>query len=197
MIWLGLGNLNCRRRGKRSRCAGNLNCRRWGKLIVADHPSSVYRVLKAAGKLARRWGESLPRRGRASSSRCGLNSLSIFPHLRRDLSPMARQFTNIEGSDEDPRAAKKVLQNVHLSFYPDAKIGVLGVNGSGKSTLAAHHGGHRCGIRRRRLPSPMARRVGYLPQEPHLDPDLGGARQCDARGGRPSRRSSTATTNSR
>ena len=30
---------------------------------------------------------------------------------------------------------RKVLENVHLQFYPDAKIGVLGVNGSGKSTL--------------------------------------------------------------
>ena len=30
---------------------------------------------------------------------------------------------------------RKILENIHLSFYPDAKIGVLGVNGSGKSTL--------------------------------------------------------------
>ena len=48
-------------------------------------------------------------------------------------------------------AGKKVLENVNLSFYPDAKIGVLGVNGSGKSTLMRIMAGHRQGIRRRGL----------------------------------------------
>ena len=46
---------------------------------------------------------------------------------------------------------KKVLENVHLSFYPDAKIGVLGVNGSGKSTLLRIMAGHRQGVDRRGL----------------------------------------------
>ena len=46
---------------------------------------------------------------------------------------------------------RKVLENVHLSFYPDAKIGVLGVNGSGKSTLLRIMAGHRHGVHRRGL----------------------------------------------
>ena len=47
-----------------------------------------------------------------------------------------RQFIyHMQGLTKTFPAGKKVLDNVHLSFYPDAKIGVLGVNGSGKSTL--------------------------------------------------------------
>ena len=47
-----------------------------------------------------------------------------------------RQFIyHMEGLTKTYPPAKKVLENIHLSFYPDAKIGVLGVNGSGKSTL--------------------------------------------------------------
>ncbi len=49
---------------------------------------------------------------------------------------MARQFIyHMEGLTKTYPTGKKVLDNVHLSFYPDAKIGVLGINGSGKSTL--------------------------------------------------------------
>ena len=47
-----------------------------------------------------------------------------------------RQFIyHMEGLTKTYPPAKKILENIHLSFYPDAKIGVLGVNGSGKSTL--------------------------------------------------------------
>src|SRR5271165_383123 len=49
---------------------------------------------------------------------------------------MARQFVYfMQGLSKTYPGNRKVLENVHLSFYPDAKIGVLGVNGSGKSTL--------------------------------------------------------------
>ena len=48
----------------------------------------------------------------------------------------ARQFIyHMQGLSKTWPGGKKVLENIHLSFYPDAKIGVLGVNGSGKSTL--------------------------------------------------------------
>ena len=42
---------------------------------------------------------------------------------------------HMQGLTKTYPGGKKVLENIHLSFYPDAKIGVLGVNGSGKSTL--------------------------------------------------------------
>src|SRR5882757_3195293 len=48
---------------------------------------------------------------------------------------MARQFVYFMKGLSKAYPTRKVLDNVHLSFYPDAKIGVLGVNGSGKSTL--------------------------------------------------------------
>ena len=49
---------------------------------------------------------------------------------------MARQFIyHMQGLSKTYAGGKKVLDNIHLSFYPDAKIGVLGPNGSGKSTL--------------------------------------------------------------
>ena len=49
---------------------------------------------------------------------------------------MARQFIyHMQGLTKVYPGNRKVLENVHLSFYPEAKIGVLGVNGSGKSTL--------------------------------------------------------------
>src|SRR2546423_10246632 len=49
---------------------------------------------------------------------------------------MARQFIyHMHGMSKAYAGGKKVLDNIHLQFYPDAKIGVLGPNGSGKSTL--------------------------------------------------------------
>ncbi|MDI4656612.1 energy-dependent translational throttle protein EttA [Xanthobacter autotrophicus] len=64
---------------------------------------------------------------------------------------------------------KKVLDNVHLSFYPDAKIGVLGANGSGKSTLLRIMAGMDKDFSGEARPADGVR-VGYLPQEPPLDP---------------------------
>jgi ATP-binding cassette ChvD family protein len=64
---------------------------------------------------------------------------------------------------------KKVLENIHLSFYPDAKIGVLGVNGAGKSTLLRIMAGIDKEWSGEGWVAEGAR-VGYLPQEPQLDP---------------------------
>ncbi|CEJ14039.1 putative ABC transporter ATP-binding protein [bacterium YEK0313] len=85
---------------------------------------------------------------------------------------MARQFAyHMSGLTKAYPNGKKVLENVHLSFYPDAKIGVLGVNGAGKSTLLRI----MAGIDKEYTGEAWAAdgvRVGYLPQEPHLDPAL-------------------------
>jgi ATP-binding cassette ChvD family protein len=66
---------------------------------------------------------------------------------------------------------KKVLDNVWLSFYPGAKIGVLGPNGSGKSTLMKIMAGLDSDFAGEAWVSEGAT-VGYLPQEPQLDPKL-------------------------
>jgi ATP-binding cassette ChvD family protein len=62
------------------------------------------------------------------------------------------------------------LENVNLSFYPDAKIGVLGVNGAGKSTLLRIMAGLDKEFNGEAWVAEGAR-VGYLPQEPQLDAD--------------------------
>jgi ATP-binding cassette ChvD family protein len=64
---------------------------------------------------------------------------------------------------------RKVLENINLSFYPDAKIGVLGVNGSGKSTLLRIMAGRDTEYSGEGWVAEGAR-VGYLEQEPQLDP---------------------------
>ena len=85
---------------------------------------------------------------------------------------MARQFIyHMEGLTKAWPGGKKVLENVHLSFYPDAKIGVLGVNGSGKSTLLKIMAGIDKEFTGEGWVAEGAR-VGYLPQEPQLDPTL-------------------------
>ena len=84
----------------------------------------------------------------------------------------ARQFIyHMQGLGKTWPGGKKVLENVNLSFYPDAKIGVLGVNGSGKSTLLRIMAGIDTEFVGEGFVAEGAR-VGYLPQEPELDPAL-------------------------
>ena len=84
---------------------------------------------------------------------------------------MARQFVyHMQGLSKTYPGHRKVLENVNLSFYPDAKIGVLGVNGSGKSTLLRIMAGLDTEYTGEGWVAEGAR-VGYLPQEPQLDPD--------------------------
>ena len=84
----------------------------------------------------------------------------------------ARQFIyHMQGLTKTWPGGKKVLENINLSFYPDAKIGVLGVNGSGKSTLLRI----MAGIDKEFVGEGFiaeGAKVGFLPQEPELDPSL-------------------------
>ncbi|WP_404285960.1 energy-dependent translational throttle protein EttA [Microvirga sp. RSM25] len=83
---------------------------------------------------------------------------------------MSRQFIyHMRGLTKTYSGGKKVLDNIHLSFYPDAKIGVLGVNGAGKSTLLRIMAGTDTDWTGEGWVAEGAR-VGYLPQEPQLDP---------------------------
>ena len=85
---------------------------------------------------------------------------------------MARQFIyHMHGLSKAYANGKKVLDNVHLSFYPDAKIGVLGPNGSGKSTLLRIMAGIDTEFSGEAWVADGAK-VGYLAQEPQLDPAL-------------------------
>src|ERR1700726_2744960 len=85
---------------------------------------------------------------------------------------MARQFIyHMQGLTKTYPGGKKVLENINLSFYPDAKIGVLGVNGAGKSTLLRIMAGIDKEFSGEGFAAEDAR-VGYLPQEPPLDDRL-------------------------
>jgi energy-dependent translational throttle protein EttA len=66
---------------------------------------------------------------------------------------------------------RQILKNISLSFFPGAKIGVLGLNGSGKSTLLRIMAGEDKNFDGEAVPMPNMK-IGYLPQEPALDPSL-------------------------
>ncbi|WKB55368.1 energy-dependent translational throttle protein EttA [Eleftheria terrae] len=65
---------------------------------------------------------------------------------------------------------RQILKDISLSFFPGAKIGVLGLNGSGKSTLLKIMAGIDKDIEGEAIPMPGIK-IGYLPQEPELNPD--------------------------
>jgi ATP-binding cassette ChvD family protein len=66
---------------------------------------------------------------------------------------------------------REILKNISLSFFPGAKIGVLGLNGSGKSTLLRIMAGVDTDIEGEARPMPDLK-IGYLPQEPQLDESM-------------------------
>lgn len=83
---------------------------------------------------------------------------------------MAQQYIfQMQGLSKTYAGGKKVFENIWLSFYPDAKIGVVGVNGSGKSTLLKIMAGLDKDFSGEAMPAKNVK-MGYLPQEPELDP---------------------------
>ncbi|MBU2147601.1 MAG: energy-dependent translational throttle protein EttA [Alphaproteobacteria bacterium] len=84
---------------------------------------------------------------------------------------MARQFIYHMAGLNKSYGTKKILENLHLSFYPDAKIGILGPNGAGKSTVLKIMAGLDKEWSGEAWLAEGAT-VGYLAQEPDLDPAL-------------------------
>ena len=83
----------------------------------------------------------------------------------------AQHIFQMQGLTKAFPGGKKVFENIWLSFYPDAKIGVVGVNGSGKSTLLKIMAGLDKEFAGEAKAADGVKR-GYLPQEPHLDAAL-------------------------
>ena len=82
---------------------------------------------------------------------------------------------HMDGVSKTYPGGKKVFENIRLSFLPGVKIGVVGVNGTGKSSLMRIMAGLDKEFQGEAWAADGAH-VGYLPQEPELDPTL------DARG---------------
>ncbi|MHA7829363.1 MAG: energy-dependent translational throttle protein EttA, partial [Roseovarius sp.] len=78
---------------------------------------------------------------------------------------------HMQGVSKTYPGGKKCFENIHLSFLPGVKIGVVGPNGAGKSTLMKIMAGLDTDFTGEAWAAEGAK-VGYLPQEPELDPDL-------------------------
>ena len=93
----------------------------------------------------------------------------IAPFSRSDVS-MAQYVYTMSGVGKVVPPNRTILKDISLSFFPGAKIGVLGLNGAGKSTLLKIMAGLDTEILGEARPQ-QDLKVGYLPQEPQLDPD--------------------------
>src|SRR4029453_12610172 len=101
-----------------------------GRQVSEAHRRNSQRSAKA--RMRRR----LRQADRCPLPRHPLHRRSNLHDSGRNQALMARQFIyHMHGMSKAYAGGKKVLDNINLSFYPDAKIGVLGPNGSGKSSL--------------------------------------------------------------
>jgi len=82
---------------------------------------------------------------------------------------MAQYIYTMNGVGKIVPPKKEILKDIYLNFFPGAKIGVLGYNGAGKSTLLRIMAGVDTDIIGEARPQPGIN-IGYLPQEPQLDP---------------------------
>jgi sulfate-transporting ATPase len=87
----------------------------------------------------------------------------------RKISGMAQYIYTMNRVSKVVPPKRVILRDISLSFFPGAKIGVLGLNGSGKSSLLKIMAGLDTGIDGEARPQ-SGIRIGYLPQEPELDP---------------------------
>ena len=82
---------------------------------------------------------------------------------------MAQYVFSMKRLNKTVPPQRQILKNINLAFFPGAKIGVLGLNGSGKSTVLKIMAGEDKNFDGEAIPMPNMR-IGYLPQEPQLDP---------------------------
>jgi sulfate-transporting ATPase len=93
-----------------------------------------------------------------------------FPSLLKSIPAMAQYVFSMNRVGKIVPPKRHILKDISLSFFPGAKIGVLGLNGSGKSTLLKIMAGIDKEIEGEAIPM-AGLKIGYLPQEPQMDPD--------------------------
>src|SRR5262245_34261577 len=112
-------------------------------------------------------------RARAWASTCGAGTpprSAVCSASGRISSPLAQQYIfTMQDLRKVYPPSREVLKGIWLSFYPGAKIGVLGLNGAGKSTILRIMAGEDQDFMGEARPA-KGITVGYLPQEPRLDP---------------------------
>lgn len=131
-------------------------CRR----ILLDKPNIDSTLL--FGKKAARKGAGKPKGQQHQQEKQSVKE------ARFDAATRQFMFTLVGLTKVLPDKSKTILKNIHLSFYPGAKIGVVGLNGSGKSTLLKIMAGVDKEFDGTARPLPGAS-IGYLPQEPELN----------------------------
>src|SRR3954453_18156543 len=91
---------------------------------------------------------------------------------RRDTSPGVdmQYIYPMNGVSKVVPPKREIIKDISLSFYPGAKIGLLGVNGAGKSTVLRIMAGGESAYNGEARPQPGIK-IGYLGQEPQLDPE--------------------------
>lgn len=92
-------------------------------------------------------------------------------HIRSNDFNMAQYVFTMNRVGKIVPPKRQILKDISLSFFPGAKIGVLGLNGAGKSTLLKIMAGVDTDIEGEAIPMPGIN-IGYLPQEPALDPNM-------------------------
>ncbi len=99
---------------------------------------------------------------------CGI--LEVFALITKKSLKMANYVYTMNRVGKIVPPKRQILKDISLSFFPGAKIGVLGLNGSGKSSLLKIMAGIDKDIQGEAVPMPNLN-IGYLPQEPQLDPE--------------------------
>ncbi len=135
-----------------------------GELFAGDHQN--------IGAHRGAFEPELGDRGQASTAASAPLRDTELRHNPRPFSPatplMAQYIYTMNRVGKIVPPKRHILRDISLSFFPGAKIGVLGLNGSGKSTLLKIMGGIDTNIEGEARPQPGIR-IGYLPQEPELD----------------------------
>jgi sulfate-transporting ATPase len=94
----------------------------------------------------------------------------LSPPFLKSIPAMAQYVFSMNRVGKIVPPKRHILKDISLSFFPGAKIGVLGLNGSGKSTLLKIMAGIDKEIEGEAIPM-AGLKIGYLPQEPQMDPD--------------------------
>ena len=124
----------------------------------------MLRLLVAATK------SIVARKGRQSRDNPGFGARAAHFPPQKEPSTMAQYVFTMNRVGKIVPPKRQILKDISLSFFPGAKIGVLGLNGSGKSTLLKIMAGVDKEIEGEAIPMPGIK-IGYLPQEPQLAPE--------------------------